>query len=120
MVYEHEDDAELSVIGKLLSGSSFMRLDEEEKDEEPADRQWIEKKGQEFCQELGQLFEGMPKAVVRAVMAKILSYLPVVFRTGQELQDYILGCLESCTDTAEREACMELLKRELMDEDALV
>ncbi len=119
MVYEHEDDPELSVIEKLLSGS-FVRLHEEDKDEEPADREWLERKGQEFCQELSQLFDGMQKQVVRAVMAKILSYLPVVFRTSQELNDYILGSLESCTDTAEREACMELLKWELMGEDALV
>jgi len=120
LVYEHDDDAELAMIEKLLSGSSFVRLDEEKKDDEPADRQWLEKKGQEFCEELDQLFAGMPKQVVRAVMAKILSYLPVVFRTPQELENYIRGSLESCADNAEREACMELLKRELMDEDALV
>lgn len=120
MVYEHEGDAELKMIEKLLSGSSFVRLEEDEQEAEPADREWIEKNGQEFCEALNQLFTGMPKAVVRAVMAKILSYLPVVFRSSQELNEYILGSLESCTDTAEREACMELLKRELMDEDALV
>lgn len=120
LVYENEDDAELKVIEKLLSGSSFVRLDEEEKASDPADRTWLEQKGQEFCEELDRLFAGMPKAVVRAVMAKILSYLPVVFRTSQELNDYILGSLESCTDSAEREACMELLKQELIDDDALV
>lgn len=120
MVYEHEDDDELKVIDKLLSGSSFVRLDEVDKESEPADREWLEKRGQEFCEELSHLFAGMPKAVVRAVMAKILSYLPVMFRSSQELNEYILGSLESCADTAEREACMELLKRELMDEDALV
>lgn len=113
-------DGELAKIEKLLSGSSFVRLDEEEQEDEPADRQWIEEKGEEFCRELGTAFEGMPKAVVRAVMAKILSYLPVVFRTSQELKAYIQGSLESCTDFAEREACMEILTQELMNEDALV
>lgn len=120
MAFDDSEDAELKVLGKLLSDSSFVRLDEEETDEEPADRQWIEEKGWQFCEELTSLFEGMPKPVVRAVMAKILSYLPAAFRTSQELEAYIRQSLETCTDTAEREACMELLKRELMDTDALV
>ena len=113
-------DGELAKIEKLLSGSSFVRLDGEEQEDESADRQWIEEKGREFCRQLGTVFEGMPKAVVRAVMAKILSYLPVVFRTSQELEAYIRGSLESCTDSAEREACMEILTQELINEDALV
>lgn len=115
-----EDDPILSKIVKLTSGSSFASLEETVRKEEPADRKWIEKKGEEFCQELTKTFEGMPKSVVRAIMAKILSYLPVVFRSSGELEEYIRGSLEGCTDLAEREACMELLSWELMDEDALV
>lgn len=115
-----EDDPILSKIVKLTSGSSFASLEETVRKEEPADREWIEKKGEEFCQELTKTFEGMPKSVVRAIMAKILSYLPVVFRSSGELEEYIRGSLEGCTDLAEREACMEILSWELMDEDALV
>lgn len=117
---EKETDPVLLKIAKLTSGSSFASLEEASPEDEPADRNWIEKKGEEFCQELTKSFEGMPKPVVRAVMAKILSYLPVVFRSSGEIRDYIKDSLEGCTDFAEREACMEILSWELMDEDALV
>ena len=54
------------------------------------------------------------------MMAKMFSYLPVVFRSMQELETYIRDSLESCTDLAEQEACMEILTWEMMEEDALV
>ncbi len=117
---EGENDPVLSKIVKLTSGSSFASLEGHPGEEEPADRQWIEEKGDAFCQELAKEFEGMPKPVVRAVMAKILSYLPVVFRSYEEVEDYMRTSLEGCTDFAEREACMELLSWEFMDECALV
>ncbi len=117
---EGENDPVLSKIVKLTSGSSFASLEGHPGEEEPADRQWIEEKGDAFCQELAKKFEGMPKPVVRAVMAKILSYLPVVFRSYEEVEDYMRTSLEGCTDFAEREACMELLSWEFMDECALV
>lgn len=115
-----EKDPDLLKIAKLTSGSSFASLDDRLADDEPADRRWIEEKGEEFCKELTKTFEGMPKPVVRAIMARILSYLPVVFRSFKEVEEYMKESLEGCTDFAEREACMEILSWELMDEDALV
>jgi len=73
-----------------------------------------EKKAEEFCEQLDKMFGSMPKAVIRAVMAKVLSGLPMIFRDSQEVEDYIRSSLESCTDHGEREACMELLEQELM------
>ena len=115
-----EQDDTLLKIQKLTSGSSFARLDETEDADEPADRAWIEEKGRELCKELDQAFSGMEKPVVMAMMAKMFSYLPVVFRSMQELETYIRDSLESCTDLAEQEACMEILTWEMMEEDALV
>lgn len=117
---EGETDPVLLKIARLTSGSSFASLTEPSPSCGAADRRWIETKGEEFCQELTKAFEGMPKPVVRAVMAKILSCLPVVFGSFEELREYIEGSLEGCSDFAEREACMEILSWELMDEDALV
>lgn len=117
---EGENDPELSKIVKLTSASSFASLEELNREEGPADRQWIEKMGDKFCQELEKTFEGMPKMVVRAIMAKILSYLPVAFRSFEEVENYIRDSLEGCADVSERDACMEILSWELLDEDALV
>lgn len=117
---ENEKDPELAKINRLLSGSFFADLELDDEKEEPADRKWIEEQGKKFCERLDETLKTLPKPVARAVMAKILSSLPVIFANTQELETYIKNSLDSCTDAAERETAMELLSRELMDEDALV
>lgn len=117
---EQEKDPVLVKIDRLLSGSSFVSLELKEGQEEPADRKWIEKQGEAFCGRLDETLKTLSKPVMRAVMAKILSALPNIFTSTQELEEYIKNSLESCTDVAERETSMELLSGELLNEDALV
>ena len=57
---------------------------------------------------------------MRAVMAKILSDLPVYFNSIDEIQNYIRGSFESCTDEAEKETCKELLEELMNYENNLV
>lgn len=109
------EDETLKKLAKLLSASSFMDLEDKEDSFELTDKAWMEKKAREFCQELDEMFGGMEKAVVRGVMAKVLSELPVMFQDGMEVQRYIISSLESCSDHGERQASMELLEQELMD-----
>ncbi len=110
---ENEPDADLRKAEKLLSDSPFVDLKEEENDDLPADRQWIDEKAKEFCDQLEKLFAGMPRIVMRAVMASVLSQLPMLFGSVSEFQEYVEGSLLSCTDFAEREACMEIIEKEL-------
>ena len=110
-----EDDEILSKVNKLVSGSRFMPLEETKVSHETADQAWIEKQAEEFCRELDQLFAKLPKAAVRAVMAKVLSGLPLVFGSASEAEEYIRSGLESCSDHSERETCMELLEQELVE-----
>lgn len=117
---EQEKDPVMVKIDLLLSGSSFVSLEIEKGQEEPADRKWIEKQGEAFCGRLDETLKALSKPVMRAVMAKILSALPNIFTNARELEDYIKNSLESCTDVTERETSMELLSGELLDEDALV
>ncbi len=117
---EQEKDPVLVKIDRLLSGSSFVSLELKEGQEEPADRKWIEKQGEAFCGRLDETLKTLSKPVMRAVMAKILSALPNIFTSTQELEEYIKNGLGSCTDVAERETSMELLSGELLNEDALV
>lgn len=121
METEPDGDEIAEKVSRLVSGSSFMKLDTEEPAAaETADRLWIQEKAQQFCQELNEVFGKVPKAVARAIMASILSYLPTAFRNAGELEQYICDSLTSCTDFAEREASMELLEQELIDEDEMV
>ena len=108
-------------VDRLLSGSSFAQLKElagtkEQSEQESglADRNYLDQTANSYIQELEVLFETAPKPVVRAVMAKILSDLPVYFNSIDEIKEYIKGSMDSCMDQAEKETCMELLE-ELMD-----
>lgn len=113
-------DPVLRKLDKLVSGSAFMSLEEKEISGEVADNEWMEQQARIFCQELDGLLSGLPKPVARAVMATVLSNLPVMFKDSLEIEEYICASLESCTDLAEREACLELLEQELMDADVVV
>lgn len=108
-----EKDPILDQVDRLVSGSLFMPAEAREACHQEADRQWLNREGEKLCEELEGLFTGMQKAVVRAVMAKVISSLPIVFRDSREVEEYICTSLESCTDAAEREASMELLENEL-------
>ena len=108
-------------VDRLLSGSSFADLIVEEgretlSGEESAivDKSYLDQQAEAYIQELEELFADAPKPVVRAVMAKVLSDLPVYFNSIDEIQEYVRGSLSSCLDRAEKETCMELLE-ELMD-----
>ena len=108
-------------VDRLLSGSSFAELIIKEgretiSGEESAivDKSYLDQQAEAYIQELEELFAEAPKPVVRAVMAKVLSDLPVYFNSIDEIQEYVRGSLSSCLDRAEKETCMELVE-ELMD-----
>jgi hypothetical protein len=106
-------------VDRLLSGSSFAELmiwKETLSEEENAvvDKSYLDQQAEAYIHELDELFADAPKPVVRAVMAKILSDLPVYFHSIDEIQEYMRGSLLVCQDQAEKETCMELLE-ELMD-----
>lgn len=111
-------------VDRLLSGSSFAQLRDgtETEQEEPSvvDRPYLEKTAEEFIRELETLFAAMPRTVVRAVMAKVLSSLPVYLKSLDEVEQYIRGNLENCLDEKEKEICKESLGDLIEDENMLV
>lgn len=112
----------LTKVDILLSGSPFVALDDTGEDglEGNVDRPWLESRLEMLYGELNEVFSGTSKPVMRAIMARLLSSLPVVFSSADELSDYIMRSLTSCSDPAERETTMELLNQEMVIEDALV
>ena len=118
---DDEDYIRSMNVDRLLSGSSFAELIIKEgretiSGEESAivDKSYLDQQAEAYIQELEELFADAPKPVVRAVMAKVLSDLPVYFNSIDEIQEYVRGSLSSCLDRAEKETCMELVE-ELMD-----
>lgn len=110
----------LKKVEILMSGSSFVSLEDMPASEEKADRVYVEQKAQTFFTELDGLFKGLKKPVVRAVMAQMLSKLPVCFNSADEIESYIRTSLESCTDIYEKEASIELLTELMESENAFI
>lgn len=112
---QYQDDV-LDKVERLVSGSFFMPVDPEPVCEDAADRQWIDEEARKLCQQLDGMFAQHPKHVVRAVMAKVISSLPMVFTNSSQVREYLVNGLESCVDFAEREASMELLEQSLREQ----
>ena len=55
-------------------------------------------------------FESASVPVRRAVMATLLSQLPVFFNNTEEIQDYINSSLIQCSDEAEKKAVVEVIR----------
>jgi hypothetical protein len=115
-------------VDRLLSGSSFVKLKGRNKEYETGeseegavvDRSYLEKTAKEYFAELLEVFSDVSKPVVRAIMAKVLSDLPVCFNSIEEIQAYMEGSLKSCLDETEKETCKELLEELMDDENKLV
>ena len=60
--------------------------------------------------ELSDMFGHVSTQVRRAVMATLLSQLPVFFNNTEEIQSYINVALMQCSDKAEQKATVEILK----------
>ena len=102
-------------ISALLSGSHFVDFERDDSDGEAASDQYVKQVEAQLRQDLSVIFKENNRMVSRAVMAAVLSELPVFFNNLTELQDYIYQSLNSCTDKAEKMACIEILNS-LMEE----
>ena len=99
----------LSKTLKLQSGSDFVKLESEVFAEIPDDS-YADKTAEKLIMELDDSFKNMNVMVKRAVMASVLSSLPVFFNNTEEMQDYINSALIQCSDIAEKKAVVEIVK----------
>ena len=91
----------LKIVDRLLSGSSFIELQEEEKEDPAVDDAMLEEEEKILFSQLEELWNGMSRSVVRGIMARILSSLPVFFNSIEEVEEYVPNSLAACTDIAE-------------------
>ncbi|MFR6350298.1 MAG: hypothetical protein ACLUN9_26915, partial [Enterocloster aldenensis] len=111
--------SKLYKVEMLLSGSSFMSLEPAGPgDGEIVDQAGLTEAANRFFEEFSAAFEGQPRLLVRAVMAKVLSSLPVFFQSLDEVQEYIRNSLVSCTDYMEKAITMKLIT-DMMEQDGM-
>lgn len=108
----------LDRMANLTSGSVFAELEETDGDvqeEISVDEVYLQEKKDILYNDLSELWNECGRPVMRAVMATIISELPVFFQNISELQEFIYQCLNQCRDKAEKLACIEILNG-IMDE----
>lgn len=104
----------LDIISKLVSGSIFVEFDTKTNSEE-ADADYIDSKFETLRGDFTEFFKNNKKPVNRAVMAQVLSALPIFFNNVDEIKDYIVQSISQCSDEAEKLACYEIF-HSLMEE----
>jgi hypothetical protein len=99
----------LDVSQKLLGNSLFAELDIDENNKK-VNEHYIRQSEEELFTKLTELFDKSPKVVIRAVMANIISKMPVFFETKNDVMEYVAYTLEQCKDLAEKTASIKIIK----------
>lgn len=106
----------LTTIDKLLSGSMFVDIDNIEiHGVFTVDSEYIASCKEIISSEFAELFDGKSMTYVRAVMAKLLSSIPVFFNTMDEIKEYIDNSLMRCREKSELLADYVMIKQ-MMEE----
>jgi hypothetical protein len=106
----------LEIVNKLLSGSMFIDIDSvEEYDTTPADTEYIVGLKDKLINELTELFDRNSQIINRAVMAKILSNIPVFFNSQQEVKEYIDNSISRCSNRSEVLACYMVIQNMMQE-----
>ena len=105
----------LDKITILESGSHFVEFDKEI-NRETAGASYVSEKYNELEAVLKDFFKEHNKLINRAVMAHVLSALPVFFNNANEIKSYVYSSISGCSDIAEKKACKEIFST-MMEED---
>lgn len=106
----------LETMDKLLSGSMFVDISNVAiAGVLKVDSDYIAACKEKLANEFAELFTGNSMTVNRAIMAKILSNIPVFFNTTDEIKEYIQGALSRCREQSELLADYIVIKQ-MMEE----
>lgn len=96
-------------IAVILSKNLFVDFENEQNTKE-VDKKYIEKVSEELVVEFEKIFEKCPKCVCRAIMARVIEQLPMMFKSADELRNYVEQSFFNCQDKAEKMAVMQALE----------
>ena len=105
----HKRFDDLRKISILRSSSVFAGLGDNE-GSDVAGEEYTRRAAKEVTEEFANAFEGMSRQYRRAVMASVICNLPVFFNNLDEFQEYIHVAINQCSDEAEQQACMSLVR----------
>lgn len=99
----------LDMVGKLLSTSLFIDLDQVAGESKTADHAYITEKKEALITEIAELFGQLKKPVYRSMMCKLLAAMPIFMNSQQEIRDYFDYVIDNCRDDSELAACSKLI-----------
>jgi hypothetical protein len=108
----------LFIAQNLLADSLFVDLsdiqnifiDDNRMEEQFDTEKYVLEIQDELIKSLTDFFKNNQKPVNRSVMSVVMASLPVFFNNISEVQDYIYNSLSNCTNKAEKQAAIEILK----------
>ncbi|MBO6114818.1 MAG: hypothetical protein J6P57_07155 [Lachnospiraceae bacterium] len=107
----------LDKISRLLSTSLFIDVEKSARNEsDMVDDKYYNETKDKLIADFMSLFSDCGRPVVRSIMCKILSAMPIFLNTKQEIKDYFDYTLSGCKDMSELTACNKLIT-EMIEED---
>ena len=94
---------------EVLSKSRFADI-EQKQESETVEASYIEEQTAALISELETFLKSSSKPLARAVMAKLVTMVPLFIRDYNQLEEYIQNSLSSCSDVAEKLACIEIIR----------
>lgn len=99
--------SELDLCERLLSGSVFADLTDEDSHALSADE--VKSKFNVFKDELASVLAGDDRSMLRARMSAVLGQLPVFFDSRTEVMNYVRDSLDGCRDVYEKMVSTRLI-----------
>ena len=99
----------VQMVMNLLSDSIFMEFKKENANF-IVDADFLMKEKNKLAEEFAQLFECHGRAYNQSVMAMVLSKLPVIFNSQNEMKEYFEHTLSRCNDKKLLYACSKLIR----------
>ncbi|MBR5348366.1 MAG: hypothetical protein IK125_03945 [Lachnospiraceae bacterium] len=87
---------------ELLSVNNYSDLSREEKPQGVCEKTDVAVEFAKLQNELDVRLRGVEKVVARAIMSRVLGYLPSNFSNVKNLKEYIIASLSGCSDPKER------------------
>ncbi len=104
----------LFLCEKLCSNSVFIDIHKEE-EAVLVTEDVLERISNAITEELSDRFKTSPQCINRAIMANVLSTMPVFFGNSNEVMEYAKASLEHCKNVREKTVAMRLLLDEMVE-----
>ncbi len=114
---EEEEYLDVATIARLLSNSIYADIDPLFVDSKTVTKELIREKETVFFAELEEVIKSVQKPVKKAIFAKIIENLPVMFTSAEEFTEYVRLNLFGCRDLSERCASIAIIKQICLEEE---